>query len=262
MIVPMVSERSLIKMMTEAYLFVHFLGLATPRNCPLLSSQYFHLVSFPSLTHPSLVNPTLTGIGGARIPYDVNTALVPAALRSISRLSLFGLFPTHPSWCTLASSYAKTWEDNTLSFFAVSVPAQEAESRLQAYISRSSFPGPSQSQSVDSDVKFYALGLEGNNNLSKVEVMNTDDCFRLFLLNTTNQSQLSAFLNQTANNIRRTFPAGLMTSVGMLVANPAFGPDPVYAANVSMLPESTLPSLNLTMRLETQSGRTYSSDTS
>jgi hypothetical protein len=61
--------------------------------------------------------------------------------------------------------------------------------------------------------------------------MNSDDCFRHFLLNTTNQPQLTSFINQTATNIRRTFPAGLNTGVGMLVANPAFGPDAVYARN-------------------------------
>lgn len=61
--------------------------------------------------------------------------------------------------------------------------------------------------------------------------MHTDDCFRHYLLNTTDNAQLSKFLNATATNIRRTFPAGLMTDVGMLIANPAFGNDPVYASN-------------------------------
>lgn len=61
--------------------------------------------------------------------------------------------------------------------------------------------------------------------------MNTDDCFRLFLLNTTNQPQLTSFLNQSATNIGRPFPAGLLTSVGVIVANPAYGLQPVYAAN-------------------------------
>ena len=61
--------------------------------------------------------------------------------------------------------------------------------------------------------------------------MNTDDCFRLFLLNTTNQAQLTSFVNQTANNIRAPFPVGLSTPVGILVANPAYGGSPLYAAN-------------------------------
>lgn len=59
--------------------------------------------------------------------------------------------------------------------------------------------------------------------------MNSDDSFRLFFLNTTNQDQLTSFVNQTANNVRRTFPAGLMTDAGMLVANPAYGDDSEYA---------------------------------
>lgn len=61
--------------------------------------------------------------------------------------------------------------------------------------------------------------------------MHTDTCFRLFLLNTTNQPQLTSFINATANSVRRTFPAGLMTGAGMVVANPAYGPNPVYAQN-------------------------------
>lgn len=182
---------------------------------------------------------TAPGIGGGRIPYDVNTALMPAALRSIAALSHAGFYPIHPHWSSLATRYARIWEDTTLAFFSVSLSASEAQSRLKEYISLSSFPGPSQISSVNSSsqgVQFHALALEGNNNLSQIQVMNTDDCFRHFLLNTTRQSQLTAFINQTATNIRRTFPAGLMTDIGMLVANPAFGGSSpsqakIYAAN-------------------------------
>ena len=172
------------------------------------------------------------GIGGGRIPYDVNTALIPAALHSISALAAAGIYPNHTTdWPTLAASYAQIWEDTTLSFFEVTVPQSEAQSRLQTYVNQSSFPGPDQSNQIDNDVTFHALSLDGYDNLTQVAVMNTDDCFRHFLLNTTNQTQLTSFVNQTANNIRRTFPAGLLTDVGMLIANPAFGKEAVYAAN-------------------------------
>jgi hypothetical protein len=99
------------------------------------------------------------------------------------------------------------------------------------YAQTSNFSGPDQSDSIDGDISFYALALDGYNDLGKVEVMNTDDCFRLFLLNTTDQNQLTAFVNQTANNVRRQFPAGLMTGVSLVVANPAYGENPVYAQN-------------------------------
>ncbi|KAB8231699.1 uncharacterized protein BDW43DRAFT_301624 [Aspergillus alliaceus] len=170
------------------------------------------------------------GIGGGRIPFDINTALVPAALRSIAALARGGLLP-RKHWAKLADTYAQTWEDQTLKFFEVTIPRVEATQRVRSYAKVSGFTGPNQTDTIDSDIQYYALALNGSNNLSKVEVMHTDDCFRHFLLNTTEQTQLTAFVNQTANNIRRTFPAGLMTDVGLLVANPAYGPDPVYARN-------------------------------
>ncbi len=42
------------------------------------------------------------GLGGGRIPYDVNTALVPAGLRAIAALSRAGYFPDHPDWKDVA----------------------------------------------------------------------------------------------------------------------------------------------------------------
>ena len=169
------------------------------------------------------------GIGGGRIPFDVNTALVPAALRSIATLSSNGILEFNS---TLVNEYAQVWEDSTLSLFEVSIPLSNAKSLLENYVNTAGISGlKSQDDTLDSDVNFYALALDGNNNLSKVEVMNTDTCFRLFLLNTTNDSQLTSFLNATANSIRLTFPAGLMTDIGMLVANPGYGNDPIYAQN-------------------------------
>lgn len=171
------------------------------------------------------------GIGGGRIPYDVNTGLVPAALRSISALSAAGFFPEHPNWETTAAKYAKVWEDDTLHFFEVTVPESEAKSLVKKYTTAVGYGFPSEASSITSDVVYHGLSLNGYDDQSLVKVMNTDDCFRLFLLNTTNQEQLTAFVNQTANNIQAPFPAGLSTPVGVLVANPAYGGAPVYAAN-------------------------------
>ncbi|KAF3393900.1 hypothetical protein F1880_005226 [Penicillium rolfsii] len=171
------------------------------------------------------------GIGGGRIPYDVNTALVPAALRSIAVLARQGIYPKHKQWTQLATKYAQIWEDKTLDYFQVNISKSKAQDLVASYKNQSLFPGPDQAASITDDVVFHALALDGYNNLSKVEVMNTDDCFRHFLLNATDDAQLTLFLNNSATNIRRTFPAGLMTSAGMVVANPAFGGDPVYAQN-------------------------------
>jgi hypothetical protein len=171
------------------------------------------------------------GIGGGRIPYDVNTALVPAALYAIAALSSAGFFPDHPDWSETAAQYAKVWEDKTLSFFEISISASDARALVDAYVSQKSYPFPSQADTINDTVTFYALALDGygNSELPQVRVMNTDDCFRHFLLNSTSDSQLSAFLSQTADHILQPFPAGLRMDAGLVVANPAYGGDPIYA---------------------------------
>lgn len=172
------------------------------------------------------------GIGGGRIPYDVNTALMPAALRAIASLARNNFFPNQTNWGTLADEYAQVWEDETLQFFKITVPESQAKQLVTSFAEAIGFTGPNQNNTIDGDVNFHALSLNGYDNQSQIAVMNTDDCFRHFLLNTTgNQNQLTAFVNQTANNIQRTFPAGLLTNAGMVVANPAYGENPVYAAN-------------------------------
>lgn len=171
------------------------------------------------------------GIGGGRIPFDVNTALVPAALRSIAALSAAGFFPEHSEWQTMAARYAQVWEDQTLRFFQVTVPAEEAKQLVANYTTDVGYGFPSHANQITSDIVYHGLSIEGNNNQPVVKIMNTDDCFRHFLLNTTNQAQLTSFLNSTANNILAPFPVGLSTPVGLLVANPAYGGNGVYAAN-------------------------------
>ena len=114
------------------------------------------------------------GIGGARIPYDVNTALVPASLRAIAQLTRAGFYPAYTNWSALADEYAQVWEDSTLQFFEVSVAKSLAQQRVSQYAVNSNFTGPV--GNVTEDVLFYGLGLNGYDNQSTVTVMNSDDC--------------------------------------------------------------------------------------
>ena len=114
------------------------------------------------------------GIGGARIPYDVNTALVPAALRAIGQLTRAGYYPSYSNWSALADQYAQVWEDNTLQFFEVTIPQNTAQQRVNDYVKQANFTGPV--GNVTGDVLYYGLGLDGYNNQSTVLVMNSDDC--------------------------------------------------------------------------------------
>ena len=127
--------------------------------------------------------------------------------------------------------YAKVWEDNTLRFFSVTVPQAKAKSLVRKYVRESGYNGPAQTSSITEDVNYHALALNGNNGQKIVKVMNTDTAFRLFLLNTTDDTQLTSLLQGTALQILRPFPAGLSTDVGIVIANPVFGDAPVYARN-------------------------------
>ncbi|QKX56661.1 uncharacterized protein TRUGW13939_03767 [Talaromyces rugulosus] len=217
------------------------LGLAAPFAGPDNQTQA-NLVHLKDNEVVGQWRDSADGIGGGRIPYDVNTALMPAALRAIASLSRNGFFTSSSSdWSSLADEYAQVWEDETLAFFRVTVPQSQAQQLVSTYTQTIAFTGPNQIDSIDGDVVYHALALDGSNNQSQVLVMNSDDCFRHFLLSnsnsntntntTTDQTQLTLFVNQTANNIRRTFPAGLLTDAGMLIANPAYGTDPSYVEN-------------------------------
>ena len=178
------------------------------------------------------------GLGGGRIPFDVNTALVPAALRAISALAnMTGVYPntsTYANWSAIASSRAQIWEDSTLQFFQVSIPVTEARDRLDTFVNASTFyNGPTHANTLPSsgNLTTYALALNGYNDLSSVDVLHSDTSFRLFFVNSTNDAQLTTFLNSTANELNRPFPAGLLTPVGMVVANPALSGADVLIAN-------------------------------
>ena len=172
------------------------------------------------------------GLGGGRIPYDVNTALVPAGLRAIETLVDAGHISEHPEWKEVAGKFAQVWEDETLDFFKVHLDKSTARSRVEAYLSGATNLSalPSHSDEIDSDVVFHGLALNEGKDKPVVDILNTDDCFRLFLLSPTNGSQLSSFLNQVADNILRPFPAGLSTDAGLLVASPAYSDNEKYWA--------------------------------
>lgn len=165
------------------------------------------------------------GLGGGRVPYDVNTALVPASLRAIAALSRAGYFPEHPEWSETADGYAQVWEDESLRFFYVTVTRADAVAMVDRYAANLSVP--SHSAVLTADVTYYGLALNNIDTagVSVVPIMHTDDCFRHFLLNTTNQTQLSAFLRQTADHILQPFPVGLSSEVGLFVANAAYAGD-------------------------------------
>jgi hypothetical protein len=109
---------------------------------------------------------------------------------------------------------------------------------VESYTTDSKASFPSNINNITSDITYYGVAIDGDvsaplTNSSVVPIMNTDDCFRHFLLNTTNQQQLSAYLDQTADHILQPFPVGLSSDVGLFVANPAYAGDANFAGAFS-----------------------------
>jgi hypothetical protein len=103
------------------------------------------------------------------------------------------------------------------------VPHAEACLRLSAYArSLDLDPAPALA-AIRGDVTFPALALDAAG--APVPVMHSDDGFVLLF-----GAPTPAALEETAARILRPFPAGLRTPVGVVVANPAFCPDPATAA--------------------------------
>lgn len=181
------------------------------------------------------------GLANGRIPFDVNCALVPAALYAIANLAnMAGVYPNNSvtqNWTTVAAARAKVWEDQTLQFFEYNITTDDAVALLEEYTNKSTFyDGPTHADSVSNYsssgvVVDYALAINSTSSPEKIRISHTDTAFRLFLLNSTNDEQLTTFINATANAILRPFPAGLTTPLGAVVANPAYSGDDVVIAN-------------------------------
>lgn len=165
------------------------------------------------------------GLGRGVYPYDVNVALVPAALEAIDRLVASGLldsYASEPQRRTLmrARQQWEVWSERAARLFAVSIPAARAKADVSRYAAAVGVPPDAALKALGDDVvTFNALSLDEQGR--PVPVMHSDDGFTL-LLDTPPPDRLERALEA----LTRPFPAGLATPIGMLVANPAFaGPE-------------------------------------
>jgi hypothetical protein len=155
------------------------------------------------------------GLGGGRIPFDVNAALVPAALASAARLYASGLLGApSPGDAERAASLAAAYR-RAGDLFRVRVPAAEARQRVAAHADAMGIDPAPAVGSIDGDVVFPALALDAEG--TPVPVMHSDDGFVLLFTDPP-----PAYLEEAAARILRPFPAGLRTPAGLVVANPVF----------------------------------------
>ena len=162
-----------------------------------------------------------TGLGEGRYPYDVNAVFVPAALEAAGRFFASGLLDPY-----LASedrrlfaqvrAMAKIWRAKAGPLFAVEIPSAAARADIVRYADGLHVDPAAALRSVGNEaVHFHALALTGDG--AVVPVVNSDDGFDLLF-----GSPRAAALRRAVTALMRPFPAGLLTDVGIVVANPVY----------------------------------------
>jgi hypothetical protein len=175
-----------------------------------------------------------TGLGGGRYPYDVNAILVPAALQAAARLYASGLLDPYLSaddrkLFTRAGDMAEVWIKAAPTFFSVDLDHAAAARAITNYAATIGAPSHDALASLGSGgTQFSALSLDAAGN--PIPVMNSDLGFEL-LFGMPRDTEAMA---RNVSALVRPFPAGLMTDVGMVVADAAYAPpalQPVFSRN-------------------------------
>lgn len=167
------------------------------------------------------------GLGGGIYAYNVNAALVPAAVEAVDRLLRARLLDPYLTaedrvLFSRAAAMAKVWRTRAAPFFRVEVPAAEAQERIRAHAAAFGVPAAPAVAAVRGPLVFHALSLDAAGR--PVPIVNSDEGFELLFGHPS-----AADLDTYVEALMRPYPAGLMTDVGLLVANPAFASEEVRA---------------------------------
>ena len=161
------------------------------------------------------------GLGRGIYPYDVNAALVPAALEGADEMLRAGLLdryvtPADRAVLARAGTVAKVWRTAAAPLFRVEVASDVAARSIRTYGTSAGVPADEAVASLASGpLVFHALSIDATG--KPVPVVNSDEGFVL-LFGRPAARDLQTYVSAAI----RPFPAGLMTEVGLLVANPAF----------------------------------------
>lgn len=168
------------------------------------------------------------GLGGGVYPYDVNAALAPAAIEAADRLFRAGLLDPYLSaedraLFADAGRMAKVWRAKAAPLFQVERPNAEAAASIRSYADSLGVPaGPALRSLGRRPLVFHAISLDSTG--TPAPIVNSDEGFEL-LFGRPSAADLDTYVTA----ITRPFPAGLMTDIGLVVANPAFAGREVQA---------------------------------
>jgi hypothetical protein len=168
------------------------------------------------------------GLGSGRIPYDVNAVFVPAALEAIGRFLESGLLDpylsaTDRALLAQAAPFARTWRAKSAALFDVTVPNAAAQRDVRDYASSLNISERAALGSLDdAPVYFHGVSLTAEANV--IPVLNSDEGFAMLFGRPD-----AEILDRTVTALMRPFPAGLLTPVGVVVANPVYATPSIQA---------------------------------
>ena len=153
------------------------------------------------------------GLGFGRYPFDVNVALVPAALSAAQVLyAQLG----RSAEAAEAHRIAAAWQ-GVEELFRFELPLDVARDNVDAYASSIELRPVSAALADDGGGKVVEYGLALDASGAALPVQHSDHGFVLAL-----GQPSEAYLRHVAARLVRPFPAGLLSDVGVMVANPAF----------------------------------------
>jgi len=161
------------------------------------------------------------GLGGGRYPYDVNAVLVPAALAAAAQLDESGLLAPYlkrrdRELFARAAQLARVWRTRAPALFDVSIPNQTAVAAVFSYATAEKIAAlPAIAALGPDELRYHAIALDDAG--TPVPVLHSDEGFALLFADLDAEN-----VDRAVTTLMRPFPAGLMTEVGLVVANPAF----------------------------------------
>ncbi len=210
------------------------LALVTTRAQPFADDpQKANLVALKDGVPVGEWRDSCQGIGFGRYAFNVNAALVPGALAAAKALDDENLLRVGTDGGDLEEDLLSVLltEGTTLDgliaawadvdeLFRIELGFDTAQGLVQGYAGSIDLTDVSDELASEGEAgsevfNYYAVSLQQDG--APVPVMHTDHGFTMLFIDPSEE-----YLSRVAQTITKTFPAGLMSEVGVMVANPAY----------------------------------------
>jgi hypothetical protein len=171
------------------------------------------LVSFKNTVPVGQWRDSDMGIAFGRYAFDVNAGLVPGALEAAQ--TLYTGFE-NTTKAGEAGAMLAEWQ-GVEELFLITEPLATVQANVTSYATAVMVDDTSDQLAAETgnNYSFYGISLDSDGD--PMPVMHTDHGFVMEFTNPSDE-----YLVRVANTISKDFPAGLMSEVGVMVANPAF----------------------------------------